>query len=165
MSSVKPPFKHQWIGLEAEQWSLAISFLSKVAFQGLQGRILIRIDLWAWEFEQAWELQEKSPQSNNFFMISNYIKPSLRTQGVHGSPRPGLSETGANLHVSVKKFQLYFTSVAEICMTCFSLPSQHSYGALLITIQQSRPVNTASSWLPERFWNENCFPNFATSRG
>lgn len=159
MSSVKPPFKHQWIGLEAEQWSLAISFLSKVAFQGLQGRILIHIDLWAWEFEQAWELQEKSPQSNNFFMISNYIKPSLRTQGVHGSPRPGLSETGANLHVSVKKFQLYFTSVAEICMTCFSLPSQHSYGALLITIQQSRPVNTASSWLPEQFWNENCFPN------
>lgn len=64
-------------------------------------------------------------------MISNYIKISLRTQGVHGSPGPGLSETGANLHVSVKKFQLHFTSVAEICMTCFSLLSQHNYGALL----------------------------------
>lgn len=86
MSSVKPPFKHQWIGLAAEQWSLAISFLSKVAFQGLQGRILIHIDLWAWEFEQAWELQEKSPQSNNFFMISNYIKLPSEPRGFTGHP-------------------------------------------------------------------------------
>lgn len=73
-------------------------------------------------------------------MISNYIKSSLRTQGVHGSPRRGLSETGANLQTSVKKFQLCFTSVAEICMTRFSLLSKHSYGAFLIMIQESRPV-------------------------